>query len=448
MDTLIANPGPLVIAGMTVLVIFLLGMAAWLLRVMRRNMGQSKTDDTVAPTPRVDNESAFLSASVQSVIQRLKEQEKELDRLHRQEKERAEQTEQFIATVTRTMPTGLLLVNAAGLVTTANPAAEAALGIGSLSYRRFNEALGPDSPLALLLGQSLREGRTFQREEVDHRTPAGDHRRLGVTISPVLPLRPAASASPQKTGGALCLLSDLTELTALQKQVQLQESLAALGEMSAGIAHEFKNALAVISGYAQMIRNDPASGEVAESAERILAESKTLNHVVTEFLRYARPMEVSREPVELQPLVERIVAEVAEMRPDVALHCEGQFQNVSADKELLRQALRNLMRNAAEAVPAGAGGRVTVRGWREESAGRATQFISISDSGPGIAPADLPRVFLPFFTTKADGTGLGLAITQKIALHHGGGVEARNLAEGGAEFILWLPPGGPENRGS
>jgi len=389
-------------------------------------------------TPRSEDQAAFLTASMQSVIQRLREQEKELERLHRQEKDRAQQTERLIAAVSSHMPTGLLLINAAGLVTTANPAAEAALGIGGVSYRRYNESLGPESRLVALIGQCLREGSTFQREEVEHKTPSGETRHLGVTVSPIFAQQPAQA--PQKASGALCLLSDLTELTALQKQVRLKENLAALGEMSAGIAHEFKNALAIISGYAQMIRGEASAPELVESAAKIEQETHTLTHVVTEFLRFARPLAVEYEAVPLAPLVERVVGEVRETSPGVEIKLEGEFAEATGDADLLRQALRNLIRNAAEAVGEGAGPRrVLVHGVIDESPGHAAQRIIVTDNGAGIAPEDLPRVFLPFFTTKADGTGLGLAVVQKIALQHGGGVEARNLPEGGAEFMFWLP---------
>ncbi len=103
-----------------------------------------------------------------------------------------------------------------------------------------------------------------------------------------------------KVSGALCLMSDLTELTALQKQIRWKENLAALGEMSAGIAHEFKNSLATISGYAQMIRSEAKPGDVRESAERILEQTRALTHVVTEFLRFAKPLEICYETVPMQ----------------------------------------------------------------------------------------------------------------------------------------------------
>jgi signal transduction histidine kinase len=327
-------------------------------------------------------------------------------------------------------------VNAHGLIQMANPAAEAALGLGALGFHRYSDVLGAGSPLTRLLASCLQEGRTFQREEVEHRTAKGEIRHLGVTISPTAPPHtPGAPAKP-RAGGALCLLSDLTELTALQKQVRLQENMAALGEMSAGIAHEFKNALATISGYAQMIRDEAGTGETAESAERILKETRALTHVVTEFLRFARPLELSRETVALEPLVDQVARETRETVAGATIRKEGAFAEVQGDDGLLRQALLNLARNAAEAATAhSSSAEVILRGAVENG----WQRVAVADNGPGIPPDSLDKVFLPFFTTKTNGTGLGLAVVQKIALQHGGRVEATNRTGGGAEFILWLP---------
>jgi signal transduction histidine kinase len=162
--------------------------------------------------------------------------------------------------------------------------------------------------------------------------------------------------------------------------------------------------------------------------------------VVTEFLKYARPLEMADEQVAVQPLVERVAAEAGETQPEVSIFIDGQFSDVSGDEALLRQALLNLVRNAAEAAhSAPAGGRVRIRGIVNAKAGGGIQQISVLDNGPGIPPADLPRIFQPFYTTKTQGTGLGLAIVQKIILQHGGSVEARNRSQGGAEFIVTLP---------
>jgi PAS domain S-box-containing protein len=422
-------------SGVIFILLMVAGMYAFMTMVRRRYQGHPQTDLLAAGSrPRDDNPGAFVNASMQAVILKLREQEKELAALHQREKDRAQHTERLSEAVTRNMPAGLLLINEAGLISSANPAAEAALGMQSLAFRRYAEVLGPDTFLAQMIKECLEGGSTFRREEVEYTTPSRELRQLGVTISPI-------STKQNEISGALCLLSDLTELAALQKQVQMKESLAALGELSAGIAHEFKNALATISGYAQMIRAESGpDNDVRENAERILDQTRAITHVVTEFLKFARPLALAEEDVYFGALAERVIEDLREAQSGTTFVTEGEFLHISGDDALLRQALLNLVRNAAESAsgqPFGA--RVAIHGSVEESAGGISQRVSIRDNGPGIPQENLPKIFLPFFTTKAHGTGLGLAIVQKIIVQHGGTVEARNLPEGGAEFVVWLP---------
>src|ERR1700730_7422723 len=152
--------------------------AVFVVRRFASRDGQSRSDLST-PTPHSDNPAAFMTASMQAVIQKLRDQEKELAALHRRDRERAQQTERLSEAVTRNMPSGLLLVSSAGLITSANPAAEVALGVRALGYRRYAEILGAQTPLTKLLDVCLREGRTFRREEFEYTTPAGEVRHLG-----------------------------------------------------------------------------------------------------------------------------------------------------------------------------------------------------------------------------------------------------------------------------
>jgi two-component system, NtrC family, sensor histidine kinase HydH len=420
-------------AGIAFLAI--VGGAILLIRRTFRITREEHQAPILATNPNVENPSSFMAASMQGVIAKLREQERELERLHKLEKERAEQSERLSEEVTRNMPAGLLVVNATGIISSANPAAEQTLGIRALVFRRYSEALGEKSDLTRLVGECLTSGKIFRREEVEHQPPLGDSRHLGVTISPI-------RRGEEKITGVICLLSDLTQLTALQRQVQLKDNLAALGELSAGIAHEFKNALATISGYAQMIQAEANVADVSDSASKILEQTRNITHVVTEFLKYARPLEISSEPVQLDSTMERVLSEVSEGNPRVRVRSEGQFGCVAGDEGLLRQAILNLVRNAAEAcLDAPNGGRVILRGEIRTSDDGGWQRVTVFDNGPGITPAMLRKLFRPFFTTKANGTGLGLAVVQKIIVQHGGTVEAHNRQEGGAAFIVTLPLG-------
>src|SRR5579862_2947972 len=485
------SPLGLTVIGMAfVLIIGATIVAVVLARKLLRDKDSAPATDWSAARSGEENPSAFMTASMQGVIEKLRAQERELARLHRAEKERARESERITEEVTRSMPTGLLLLSAKGSITSANPAAETALGMSGMQYRSYTEVLGKDSDLAKMLGACLSRGLTTHRAEVQHVTQSGQVRQLGVTISPIeraLPNYARAAADPDSASapadpaaavhkdtiitGALCLMSDLTELTDLQRQIRLKENLASLGEMSAGIAHEFKNSLATISGYAQLLRQESPDGDARENADRILDQTRALTHVVTEFLRFARPLELSYESVPGRTLVDRVVEEIQEQFPGAAIHISGDFAEIPGDEGLLRQVLLNLVRNAVEATretSRHSPGReaasrdtsrseINVTGSIDDRGGKKWQRISITDNGPGIPAADLSKVFLPFFTTKSEGTGLGLAVVQKIALQHGGSVEAKNLAQmaqnpanlapsdpnshtpTGAEFTLTLP---------
>src|SRR6266513_3023642 len=422
----------MIAAGLGVGFLVVTGLVVYLMRKFFQSTREQHKEEFKTSAPRTENPSAFMAASMQGVIQKLREQEKELERLHRIEKERAEQTERLSEEVTRNMPAGLLVVNATGIISTSNPAAEQALGIRGLGFRRYSEALGQNSALTQLVAECLETGRIFRREEVEYVPPAGDTRHLGVTISPI-------RRSEGKISGVICLLTDLTELAALQQRMQLKATLAVLGELSAGIAHEFKNALATISGYAQLIP-ESSPREAADYAKKIVEQTRNITHMVAEFLKYARPLEIPEECVGLEDVVERAITEVAQTMPQVTIECTGNFGDVAGDEGLLRQALLNLARNAAEAcAEADGGGRVTVRGEVIDVEEAAWQRVVVADNGPGIAQAAMAKLFRPFFTTETNGTGLGLAVVQKIIVQHGGQVEVRNCPKGGAEFMVTLP---------
>ena len=231
----IKHPVPVPTANVQIsiaLLVILIGVVVLLVYTLRkftRSQAGAVGDDWTGPRADMENPSAFMTASMQGVIEKLRAQEKELARLHLLAQERAQESERMTEEVTRNMPTGLLLVSATGAISSTNPAAEEALGLRPMRYRSYKEILGEDSGLAQMLTACLRDGKTFQRGEVEHLTAHGEVRRLGVTISPIyrherMTVRRNVSDPPRKpekkVSGALCLMSDLTELTALQKQIR------------------------------------------------------------------------------------------------------------------------------------------------------------------------------------------------------------------------------------
>ncbi len=416
--------------------IFVLTLGIWLMRRLRRKFTE---EDAAEPARRAAAEnSGFSLAAYQGVIQRLKEQEKELDRLHKVERERAQVSENVSTAVLSNLPSGVLLFNPAGLVQQANEAAKSILGYASplgLHARDLFRGVSsvrmaagePEASLDALLDaveQALRQGAAFRRVEAGYQTPAGERRVLGITLSPV---RTAAG----DTLGAACLVSDLTEITTLARQVRLSENLAALGEMSAGIAHEFKNSLATNSGYAQMLAGERDPETSQQFARKIAAETSSLTRIVTDFLNFARPQDIQAETLELRPLLEDCASECG-----VALRFTAfpPGLELNGDPTALRQAFANLLRNSAEAARDGQPPEVAVSA---ESAGEALHLV-LRDNGGGIPQEDLARIFIPFFTTKSQGTGLGLALVHRILTEHGGAISVAS-DPAGSTFTLSFP---------
>jgi signal transduction histidine kinase len=278
----------------------------------------------------------------------------------------------------------------------------------------------------------------FRREEVSAEGPDGRARKLGVTVAPI---EARAGGQPR---GALCLLTDITEVAELREAVALKRNLESLGEMSAGLAHEFKNALATLHGYAQLLENFSADERGRAASAALLQEVRGLSAMVTSFLNFARPRPLEVAEVCAESLVADCAEEVARFYDErrVALEVGGVYGRVRADERMLRQSLLNLLRNAAEAIAEDSSERrVSVRGSREaDGAGKDWLVVRIEDTGAGIAARDLQRVFIPFFSTKSGGHGVGLALAHRVVTEHGGTLAAANAGPaGGALFTLRLP---------
>jgi signal transduction histidine kinase len=436
-------------AGGLVFVLVLVTLfARWLLQPYRRlahavaGAPGGGSGLQAGPSP---GEPDFLVEAFQGVLDRLREQEGELHRLKQGGGDRPGSAALPGESLVRGMASAVLVFDREGRLAVLNPAAEALLGADRAhAVGLWYDQLFTGHPrLTELLEGCLRRGESHSREVIT--LPGADGRtlHLGAMISPVLPAAHATPGGP--ADGALCLLADLTEIKALRERVGLKENLAALGEMSAGIAHEFRNSLATIQGYARLIgREGGGGGSAGEDAEAILREIAGMRKIVDDFLRFARPAALDLGEVDLRSLVQELVGD---LRSDPAgtaaeVTVEGGFPRIVADETLLRQALQNLLRNAAEAVapesggPPGTAHRIVVRGAVAPDGGVR---IEVEDDGPGIPDDVLPRLFAPFFTTKEKGTGLGLALVQKAAVVHDGRVEVRRGARGGACFALILP---------
>lgn len=381
---------------------------------------------TVTRERGVGAETAFMAAAMEQAMQRLREQERAM-------KQRAEASERLSQEIIASITSGLLVVDASRTVRTLNPAGLRMLGLSESSEAATRDVLLTAPPLAAVVDECLASGRPILRRTVQMEDAGGALVHLGVTASPM-------RDDEGEAHGVICLFTDLSAVVELEEQLRLKDSLARLGELTAGIAHEFRNGLATIHGYGRLLDLERLPADFRPYVEGIRGETEALRQVVTNFLNFARPTELALSPVALGAIAERAADEI---RGDVlarggVVTVAGQFGTVQGDEVLLRQAFSNLCRNALEAsIETAAAPRVHIEGTIDES--QNLQQISVTDSGPGVTAAVTARMFRPFFTTKKAGTGLGLALVQKIVVTHNGRVTASNAPDGGARFTVTLP---------
>ncbi len=384
------------------------------------------------------DEPAFLLARFESTIAALHEKEQELERLARREKERADDLETAARTLSKNLPTGLLSVDPQGHVVELNDAGREILKRGRETHGEpYQKVLG-DAPDFLALVREVLSRRTVAgRREVRWRRGNEEERVLGVTATP-------AEGADGRFLGAVALFSDLTEIRRLEGREALARHLADLGKVSAGAAHEFRNAAAAIDGYADLALRSSDPERAAEYVRAIRQEAQEMSRVTSDFLLFARPEGFSPEAVDLAAVVETAAAEVERAYPGVAVERSGEFSEVSGSAVLLRRAIVNLLRNAVEAT--GAQRRlepeaIALAGGR----GEREVTLSVGDRGPGVEPAVREKIFLPFYSSKPGGSGFGLAIVARIAELHGGTVEVSDRPGGGALFTLRLPSVAPQS---
>lgn len=370
-------------------------------------------------------ETAFLSAALQEAVARLKAQEQAMS-------VRAEASERLSGEIVASLTAGLLVVDAQGAVKILNPAGRRLLehGEGELPAH-YHRLLARAEPLAQAIDECCATGEPIVRRAVQLDQPARTL-HVGVTVSPL------AGATGR---GAICLFSDLTAIVELEEQLRLKEALAQLGELTAGLAHEFRNGLATIHGYARLLDPKALPAQYVPYVEGLRQETDALGQVVTRFLNFARPEQVALAPLDLEAVVRRACDEVAHELPGARVEVSGEFGTIEGDEILLRQAFSNLVRNAAEACRAA---HITpaVRVTGSLRAASGTCRVTVEDNGPGIDPAVRGRLFHPFVSTRANGTGLGLAIVQKIVVTHNGRVTVASPPSGGAVFQLTFPTAG------
>jgi signal transduction histidine kinase len=384
-----------------------------------------------------DETTAALSARINRLEEVLVQKQQELVAANHKLRENVQaldRTTAWLNLVMESVASGVVAIDREGVVTTCNRAAEDALaGVLPDPIGADWSAAFPDSPLLAVLSGS--PGSSYERQ-----VRARDGRTR------VLAAKAAALKAPDgQLIGAVEVFDDVTEVRRLQESVERADRLKQLGEMAAGVAHEIRNPLNGIEGFASLLQRDlPADDKRHRFAAHIVEGVRTLNRTVSALLAFTNPRRIDKRPVVPGTLANDCL-ELVRAGQDVAagapvtltLDDQGGAAAVDLDGMQIKQVLLNLVQNAVQAVQQGAGdaGRVHLTVLRD-----ANQVVfTVDDNGPGVPRDERQRIFTPFYTTKDHGTGLGLAIAHTVVSLHGGSLTVDDAPLGGARLRVMLP---------
>lgn len=336
--------------------------------------------------------------------------------------------------------TGIITVDINGTITSANNATVAITGL------QMQEVIGKQFfdlfPLIDLTNPSPRNACDFERSDKQKIRLGYAHAALEHAS------QSNESPRPDDEVTTIITLKDISEIERLEAQMRQAEKLAAIGMMSAGIAHDFRNPLTAISGSAQILAQEYSSGDSSglqnyQLTKIILRESDRLIKTIADFLKFARPDTIDREWFQLRPCIQEIL-EVCRADPNWPASCKVSFKmdsrfTIWADEQQLFTVINHLIQNGlAFCKPGDEQIEITA----ENKVGPNNyemSYITVRDNGPGIDANHINQIFEPFFTSRTDGTGLGLAIVKQTIDAHTGYIFAENSEPGGALFSVYLP---------
>ena len=337
----------------------------------------------------------------------------------------------YATNVVENMPDGLISIDAGGEIVTVNNRVRQIFGLEGIPDQR-RELKKTFLPFAAPLIDSLQQNRIVLEKEMEYPHNGGS-----------IPLAVSAAKLISDDGedlGTVFILRDLREIKALQERVTRSERLAALGSLAAGVAHEIRNPLSSIKGFAQFfLKKNPSESTDHKYSEVMIQEVERLDRVIANLLNYANPKEPAREQTSFANIIHRSIALIADeaqaKKVDVSAEIAKNIPPVKVDKDQITQVLLNIALNGLDAMKKG--GKLTVRCFIDDE--RKSVIVEIEDTGHGIPEEELPRIFDPFYTTKKTGTGLGLAIAHRIVENHGGTLSVKSTAGSGTTFRITVP---------
>lgn len=337
----------------------------------------------------------------------------------------------YLNTILNNVSQGILFINLKGLVTTYNQAAEDALGISAEDV--LNQSFWDHFP-DLVFGFSLREALESQTalntSFASWTLPDGMEHLLEIDTSFVI---------KEKHKGMIVLIRNITNIRRLQLLANRAGQMKQLGELAALIAHEIRNPLGGIKGFATLLQQElKDQPELHQMATHIVEGTDELNNFVTKVLNYSRPLQATLEITNLVELIEELKSHVmadSNMNPKIRFTLTSDSPSVMApiDPPLFKSALLNLVVNAIQAMPEG--GQLTIA----TSQDKAHAVVEVSDTGEGISKENMEKLFSPYFTTKTTGNGFGLTEVDKVIKCHGGTIDVKSTLAKGTSFTIKIP---------
>lgn len=345
-----------------------------------------------------------------------------------------EELKRLNSLIVSNLDSALVTINKSGNIRVFNRAASNITGISSISAydRPINEILHDIHPLDFLFGNN-------NRKDIIYKNSNAATQVLSIKSSPLYDKNGNIS-------GAVIDFFDVTKVRELEVKLKKADRLAAIGELSARIAHEIRNPLASISGSVQLISQ---SGQIPSNDRKLLEivvrETERLDHLLGDFLNYAKPMPPIKSWFCLKDLIDELIDLLACDKRFAGLKITNHSQadvEIFADNEQMRQIIWNLLLNSAEATPDGGSVEIECHCIEDTNIGpspHSAMEISVIDSGTGISVENMEMIFEPFFTTKQGGSGLGLAMVHRIIEANNGSITVKNMPAGGTCFKFIIP---------
>ncbi len=343
----------------------------------------------------------------------------------------------YLSNILESMTLGVVVVDLDGNISIVNRASCELSGYSfeQLSGKPYSKTIGKNIPVESTPVHTLQTGREMISREKEIITKNGN----------VLPVEYNTSLVVNKNGeilGALEIFSDLREIKKLQEEVQQARTLAALGEMAGNVAHELRNPLGGIGGYAALLERDlDVEDPRRQLVQKIIEGVAGLNRVASNLLVYTRPIRPNKRPVDIMMVIDDVMMltevelEQDESNIKIRKYLRVKEFELNFDPELFHQVFLNLIKNAVQAMNDEGTLSIGVRNLKHEE----LLEIYVKDTGTGIPEEDRKKLFLPFFTTKTDGTGLGLSIAKKIMDAHLGEIIVESEVGSGTTFRIRFP---------